>query len=120
MSTSVTALRVSSMFTEPLNGWRYADAQEHRTREEWANKIKWLPGEQYPDAIKVVLVMNNLNTHATASLYQTFPPEEAFRLAIRLGIHYTPKHGSWLIIDCRNRAVCSGQAMHRHKSNTRS
>lgn len=86
------------MFTAPLNGWRYADAQEHRTREDWANQIKWLLDEQYPDAIKVVLVMDNLNTHATASLYQTFPPEEAFRLASRLEIHYTPKHGSWLNI----------------------
>ncbi len=86
------------MFTEPLNGWRVADAQEHRTREDWAKQIKWLLDEQYPDATKVVLVMDNLNTHNIASLYQTFPPEEAFRLASRLEIHYTPKHGSWLDI----------------------
>ena len=86
------------MFTEPLSGWRVADAQEHRTREDWARQIKWLLEEQYPDAIKVVLVMDNLNTHNVASLYQTFPPEEAYRLASRLEIHYTPKHGSWLDI----------------------
>ena len=86
------------MFTEPLSGWRYADAQEHRTREDWAKQIKWMPEEQYPDAKKVVLVMDNLNTHSIASLYQTFPPAEAFRLANRLEIHYTPKHGSWLDI----------------------
>ena len=84
------------LFSEPLNGWRFADAQEHRTREDWAKQIKWLLDEQYPNATKVVLVMDNLNTHNTASLYQTFPPEEAFRLASRLEIHYTPKHGSWL------------------------
>ncbi len=86
------------LFTEPLNGWRYADAQEHRTREDWAKQIKWLLDEQYPEATKIVLVMDNLNTHSVASLYQTFPPEEAFRLASRLEIHYTPRHGSWLDI----------------------
>ena len=86
------------MFTEPLCGWRIADAQEHRTREDWARQIKWLLDEQYPDATKVVLVMDNLNTHSIASLYQTFPPEEAFHLANRLEVHYTPKHGSWLNI----------------------
>ena len=86
------------LFTEPLAGWRYADAQEHRTREDWARLIKWLLDEQYPNANKVVLVMDNLNTHAIASLYQAFSPQQAFRLASRLEIHYTPKHGSWLNI----------------------
>ena len=57
------------LFTEPLNGWRYADAQEHRTREDWAKQIEWLLTEQYPDTEKVVLVMDNLNTHSIASLY---------------------------------------------------
>ena len=84
------------LFTEPLNGWRFADAQEHRTREDWAKQIEWLLTKQYPDAKKVVLVMDNLNTHSIASLYQTFNPEHAFELASRLEIHYTPKHGSWL------------------------
>ena len=84
------------LFTEPLNGWRFADAQEHRTKEDWAKQIEWLLTEQYPDARKVVLVMDNLNTHNTASLYQTFEPQYAFELASRLEIHYTPKHGSWL------------------------
>ena len=86
------------MFTEPLNGWRFADAQEHRTREDWAKQIKWLVDEQYPDAKRIVLVMDNLNTHSIASLYQTFSPKEAFRLASKLEIHYTPKHRSWLDI----------------------
>ena len=86
------------MFTEPLQGWRYADAQERRTRQDWAKQIEWLLTKQYPDAEKVVLVMDNLNTHSTASLYATFAPKYAFALAKRLEIHYTPKHGSWLDI----------------------
>lgn len=86
------------LFTEPLNGWRYAQAEEHRTREDWARKIEWLLETRYPSAKKVVLVMDNLNTHTTASLYQTFDPERAFQLASRLEIHFTPKHGSWLNI----------------------
>ena len=86
------------MFTEPLSGWRVADAQEHRTREDWAKQIEWLLRDQYPNAEKVVLVMDNLNTHNVASLYQTFEPKHARELAARLEIHYTPKHGSWLDI----------------------
>ena len=86
------------MFTEPLAGWRHALALPQRTRIDWANQMKWLLDEQYPAAKKIVLVMDNLNTHGIHSFYDTFPPEEAFRLAQRLEIHYTPKHGSWLNI----------------------
>jgi hypothetical protein len=86
------------IFTEPLGGWRYAEAFEHRTKKDWAQRVKWVLDNQYPDAEKVVLVMDNLNTHVISSFYETFPPEEAFRLAQRLEIHYTPKHGSWLDI----------------------
>jgi len=86
------------IFTEPLAGWRNAEALPQRTKIDWANKIKWLLDEQYPDAEKVVLVMDNLNTHKIASLYEAFPPNEAFRLSQKLEIHYTPKHGSWLNI----------------------
>lgn len=86
------------VFTEPLAGWRYAMALPQRTSEDWARRIKWLLEEQYPTEKKVVLVMDNLNTHNIASLYKVFSPEEAFRLAQRLEIHYTPKHGSWLDI----------------------
>ena len=81
-----------------MAGWRFADAQERRTAQDWARQIDWLLTEQYPTAEKVVLVMDNLNTHTTASLYATFPPEQARKLAERLEIHYTPKHGSWLDI----------------------
>jgi hypothetical protein len=86
------------LFTEPLAGWRYADAQERRTKKDWAAQVKWMLDEQYPDVEKVVLVMDNLNTHNISSLYEAFPPEEAFRLSRRLEIHHTPKHGSWLNI----------------------
>jgi len=86
------------IFTEPLGGWRYVQASPRRTKKDWAHKIKWLLDEQYPAAEKVVLGMDNLNTHTLSSLYETFPPQEAFRLAQRLEIHYTPKHGSWLNI----------------------
>jgi hypothetical protein len=86
------------MFTEPLGGWRHAEALPRRTMRDWAHEIKWLADEQYPDAEKIVLVMDNLNTHAIASLYEAFEPAEAFRIAGRLEIHFTPKHGSWLDI----------------------
>jgi hypothetical protein len=89
------------MFTEPLGCWRESHVREHRTKKDWAREIKWLLDEQYPDAKKVVLVNDNLNTHGISSLYEAFPPQEAFRLASRLEIHYTPKHGSWLdIAEC--------------------
>jgi hypothetical protein len=86
------------MFTETLAAWRYASALPQRTKQDWANQVKWLLDEQYPDAKKVVLVMDNLNTHGIHSFYDTFEPKEAFRLSQRLEIHYTPKHGSWLNI----------------------
>ena len=65
------------LFTEPLAGWRYADAQERRTAQDWAKQIEWLLTKQYPMAKKIVLVMDNLNTHSIASLYATFPPQRA-------------------------------------------
>lgn len=86
------------MFTEPLGQWREAHALPRRTSEDWAHQMKWLIDEAYPNAEKIVLVMDNLNTHTPASFYKAFSPEEAFRLMQRLEIHYTPKHGSWLDI----------------------
>ena len=86
------------IFTEPLVGWRYAKALARRTKIDWAHQVKWVLDTQYPDAEKVILVMDNLNTHVISSFYETFQPKEAFRLAQRLEIHYTPKHGSWLDI----------------------
>lgn len=86
------------LFTEPLGGWRFAQAQEHRTKIDWAHQIRWLLNGPYASAKKVILVMDNLNTHAVASLYDAFTPQEAFSLSQRLEIHFTPKHGSWLNI----------------------
>jgi hypothetical protein len=86
------------MFTEPLGGWRQAHALPQRRAEDWANQMKWLIDEAYSNAEKIVLVMDNLNTHTIASFYKFFAPQEAFRLSQKLEIHYTPKHGSWLDI----------------------
>lgn len=86
------------IFTEPLVGWRHVVASERRTKKDWAGQIKELLDVHYPNAQRIRLVMDNLNTHAISSLYETFPPDEALRLARRLEIHYTPKHGSWLNI----------------------
>ena len=82
--------------TEPLRGKRYLEVSERRTKKDLARHIKTLLNEQYPSAEKVVLVVDNLNTHTIASLYEAFPAHEALALAKRLEIHYTPKHGSWL------------------------
>jgi hypothetical protein len=84
------------MFTEPLGGWRHVHASEHRTKRDWALRIRELLEVYYPDAPKVRLVMDNLNTHSVSSLYETFAPDVALKLAKRLEIHLTPKHGSWL------------------------
>ena len=84
------------MFTAPLLGWRRAEVTEHRTRLDWAAQTKKLVDEDFPEAEKIVVVMDNLNTHSIASLYEAFEPEEARRIRDRLEIHYTPKHGSWL------------------------
>jgi hypothetical protein len=84
------------MFTEPKAGKRTVSAREQRTMTDWAQQIKYLLDEQYPNAKKVVLVCDNLNTHKPAALYKAFKPEEARRLLARLEIHHTPKHGSWL------------------------
>jgi len=86
------------VWVEPLAGWRRVHALPQRTRLDWAGQVKQLLTVDYPDAESVVLVMDNLNTHNIASLYEAFPPEEAFALAQRLEIHHTPKHGSWLNI----------------------
>ena len=84
------------MIVAPIKGWRRAEVTERRTRIDWANQIKKLVIEDFPDAEKIVLVMDNLNTHTIGSLYAAFPPEEARQLRDKLEIHYTPKHGSWL------------------------
>ncbi len=81
---------------EPLTGRQHISVREKRTAVDWAEEMKYLCDVMYPDARKIVVVMDNLNTHAIGSLYKRFSPQEARRLARRLEIHYTPKHGSWL------------------------
>jgi transposase len=89
---------VATLFAafEPLAGWRHVEVTQQRTRQDFARFIQDLLDHQYPQAERVVLIMDNLNTHSGASLYETFAPDEALRLLSRLEIHYTPKHGSWL------------------------
>jgi hypothetical protein len=84
------------LLTEPLRGWRHVTVTDQRTAQDFASVIKDLVDVRYPHAERITLVMDNLNTHTVASLYRTFPPAEAKRLADRLEIHHTPKHGSWL------------------------
>jgi hypothetical protein len=86
------------VWVEPLAGHRRVTAREHRTRLDWATEVDQLLTHDYPDAEKVVVVMDNLNTHSIGSLYEAFEPAKAFALAQRLEIHHTPKHGSWLNI----------------------
>ena len=89
---------VASLFLafEPLAGWRHVAVTDGRKRGDWARFVRTLVEGRYRDAEAVVLVMDQLNTHSPASLYEAFPPEEAKRIADRLEIHHTPKHGSWL------------------------
>jgi hypothetical protein len=84
------------MLSEPLQGWREVKVTDQRTKLDFAHVIRDLVDKHYPEAESIVLVMDNLNTHKPASLYEAFPPEEARRLISKLEIHYTPKHGSWL------------------------
>ena len=89
---------VSNLFMlfAPLEGWRRVEVTDRRTKVDWAWVVKQLVDEDYPDKDRIVLVMDNLNTHHPASLYEAFEPAEARRIAERLEIHYTPKHGNWL------------------------
>ncbi len=101
------------MFYEPLGGQRYVAITERRTKRDWAIQIKELLDVRFPTEEKIVLVVDNLNTHNGSSLYETFSPEEARRLLNRLEIHYTPKHGSWLNIAEIELRVLSGQCLNR-------
>jgi len=111
------------LFTEPLGNWRCVEITETRTRVDWALQIKSLVDDYYPRATKIRLVMDNLNTHTIGSLYETFPPEEARRIAEKLEIHYTPKHGSWLnvaeielrvlTVQCLNRRIADSETLCR-------
>jgi len=84
------------MFFELLADWRHVQVTEHRTAQDFAHQMRWLVDVRYPDAECVEVILDNLNTHKLASLYEAFEPAEANRIARRLVFHYTPKHGSWL------------------------
>ena len=101
------------LFTEPLRGTRHVRVTEQRTAVDWAHEIRDLLEVHYPDAVRVRLVCDNLNTHGIGSLYAAFPPEQARRLASRLEIHSTPKHGSWLNIAESELSVLTMQCLNR-------
>lgn len=81
---------------EPLAGWRHVEMTERRTKRDYAECIRWLVDQAYPNAEYIRIVQDNLNTHTPAALYEAFPPTEARRILQRIEFHYTPKHGSWL------------------------
>jgi DDE superfamily endonuclease len=117
---------VASLFLacEPLAGWRQVVVTEHRCRSDWARFVRDLLDGRYREAERVVLVMDQLNTHSLASLYEAFPPEEAKRLAERVELHHTPKHGSWLNMaeiefsalgrQCLARRIAKSETLSRH------
>ena len=96
---------------------RWAAVTDRRTSIDWAHQIKDLVDVHYPEAEQIVLVADNLNTHTPAALYEAFPPAEAKRLADKLEIHYTPKHGSWLNIAEIELSILSRQCLDRRIPN---
>lgn len=84
------------MLFDPIRGWRHVDVRERRTKEDWAEVVATLVEVHCSEAERITLVMDNLNTHSIASLYEAFEPERARRIARKLEVHYTPAHGSWL------------------------
>jgi hypothetical protein len=84
------------MICEPQTGWRHVEVTQRRTKTDFAQQMKWLVDERYPEAEKIRVILDNLNTHGPGSLYEAFERGEARRLVEKLEFHYTPKHGSWL------------------------
>ena len=101
------------MTCEPLAGWRHVAVTGRRTMEDFAHQMRWLVDEAYPEVGVVRVVLDNLNTHRAASLYETFEPKEARRVIQRLEFHYTPKHGSWLNMAEIEFSVFSNQCLNR-------
>jgi hypothetical protein len=98
---------------EPLLGWRAVQATDRRTKRDFAEVLRWLAEDVYPDAEAIVLVTDNLNTHSTACLYEAFEPDRARRIAAKLEWHYTPKHGSWLNMAEVELSALSRQCLNR-------
>lgn len=101
------------MFFDPIRGWRRASCRDSRTRTDWAEEVRRLLEEDYPDARKVTLVCDNLNTHSIASLYQAFPASRAGALRRRLELRHTPRNGSWLNVAEIELSVLSRQCLNR-------
>ena len=101
------------MLFAPLEGWRHVEVTDRHTGVDYAHLLKQLADDFFPDARKIVLVQDNLNTHKPASLYEAFPASEARRLAERFEWHYTPKHGSWLNMAESELSVVSSQCLDR-------
>jgi len=99
------------LFFEPLGNWRHVKVTDRRTKVDFAHCMKYLVDEAYPDVERIHVVLDNLNTHTMASLYEAFSPEEAHRIAQRLVFHYTPKHGSWLNMAEIELSILSRQAL---------
>ncbi len=109
-------VRALFIFFDPLRGWRRVSSRQQRTRVDWALEVRQLLDVDYPQARKVKLVCDNLNTHHIASLYEAFPATVAHRLARRLEIHYTPRNGSWLNVAEIELSVLSQQCLDRRIS----
>jgi DDE superfamily endonuclease len=106
-------VRAIFLFFDPVRGWRRVSGRDSRTRVDWAEEVRRLLDEDYPDARRVTLVCDNLNTHGIASLYEAFPAEEAWRLARRLRIVHTPRSGSWLNVAEIELSVLARQCLGR-------
>lgn len=105
------------MFVQPERGWRHVTVTERRTAQDFAQCMKDLVDVYYPDAHVIRLVLDNLNTHTPAALYETYAPAEARRIARKVEFHYTPKHGSWLNMAEAEFAVLSNQCLDRRLGN---
>jgi hypothetical protein len=105
------------LFNEPLNGWRKVNPRKQRKKVDWAHEVRELLETDYPNARKIILVCDNLNTHTIGAFYAAFPPVEASKLVKRLEIHHTPKHGSWLNIAEIELSALSRQCLDRRMDN---
>jgi DDE superfamily endonuclease len=101
------------LFFQPLVGWRHVEVTDQRTKLDFASCMKALTDEYFPEAETIKVVLDNLNTHTPAALYEAYKPEEASRISKKLEFHYTPKHGSWLNMVEIEISVLSGQCLDR-------
>ena len=106
------------MFFEPRTGWRHVEVTNRRTKQDFASCMQMLVDGYYPEAEVIRVVVDNLNTHTPAALYETFPPVEAHRILQRLEFHYTPKHGSWLNMVEIELSVLASQCLDRRLADT--